>query len=169
MRMVVAALSLAFSVMASSAYAYSQNSQLERNLSINDPNALALFPAKGFKDGAAGFFATHALYVVPGSPRAWCTGASHGILKPGCYVELYIQGEGIKPRDSRGDPCGQIVRWHRAPGSQRYLPTPGSRIAKAIARGEWEKVESAIYEEPGTKIASPGSCDWAIDAKSRMH
>jgi hypothetical protein len=45
------------------------------------------------------FFSTHALHVVPTSPRAWCTTARHGVLKRGGY------GEHINPRDSLGKLC----------------------------------------------------------------
>ena len=151
---------------ASPAGAYTQNSQLERDLSSSNPKALALFPAKGFNDGAAGFFSTHALHVVPNSARAWCTTAPHGVLKPGCYVELYIQGEHIKPRDSLGNPCGGIARWYRASGSQHYVPTRGSFIAAAMASGEWEQIEFAIYENQGAKTSLPGACGRTVDVKT---
>jgi hypothetical protein len=168
MRGAAAILALAIFAIAPDAQAYTQNSRLERDLSRSDPNALALFPAKGFKNGAAGFFNTHALYVVPGSVRAWCTNAQHGILEPGCYVELYVQGKGIKPRNSRGDSCGSIGRWYQAPGSRHYLPTPGSFIATAMASGEWERVEVEIYEGAGAKALPSGTCDRTINAKPRI-
>jgi hypothetical protein len=154
-----AVLFISISMTAACVQAYTQNARLEQDLGGSDPKALALFPAEGFKDGAAGSFRTHALYVVPGSQRAWCADNPHGIMKPGCYVELYVQGEGFKPRNSRGDPCGSIGRWYQAPGSKRYVPTPGSFIANAMANGQGNRVEFAIYEEPGTKSSTPGSCD----------
>ena len=84
---------------AAPAHAYTQNLQLERDLDRSDPKALMLFPAKGYVDGAAGFFRTHGLHVVPDSQRAWCTNNRHGVLKPGCYVELFVQGDGMRERD----------------------------------------------------------------------
>ena len=167
MRATTGAVLLISILAAASATAYKQDAQLERELGSSDPKALALFPAEGFKDGVAGFFGTHALYVVPGSQRAWCTDRAHGVLKPGCYVELFIQGEGIKSRNSQGDPCGSIGRWYRAPGTKRYVPTPGSFIANAMASGEGNQVEFAIYEEPVAKNLTAGSCDRAIDTAIR--
>lgn len=160
---------LAFSVflLSGRAAAYTQNSELERELENSDSSALALFPAAGFKDGVAGFFRTHALYVVPGSQRAWCAENAHGVLKRGCYVELYIQGDGLKPTDSKGDPCGAVGRWHLAPGSKHYTPTPGSFIANAMARGDWERVEFSIYEAPGTSRLLPGSCSDSANPEIR--
>jgi hypothetical protein len=145
--------------------AYTQDTQLEQALGNNDPRALALLPAKGFKDGAAGFFRTHSLYVVPDSQRAWCSGERHGTLVPGCYIELFIQGKGIRSRNATGDPCGQIGRWYKAPGSKAYVPTPGPFISRAVANGEWGGVLSAIYDEPSRRISVPGSCDPTIDEK----
>ena len=137
---------LAF-VIAPTAAAYSQNRQLELELRMNDPRALALFPAKGFRDGAAGFFKTHALHVVPGSERAWCQDQDRGTLKRGCYVEFTFQGNGLRPRTKLGAPCGRLGRWYRAPGARDYVPTPGAYYSKAIANDESELIDSAIYAE----------------------
>jgi len=145
--------------------AYTENTALEQALGNNDPKALALLPAKGFKDGAAGFFRTHSLYVVPDSQRAWCSDKPHGTLIPGCYVEFFMQGKGIKPRNAHGQPCGRIGRWYKAPGSQSYAPTAGPFISNAMANGEWERVLDAIYEEHNEKTSPPGSCDRIIDPK----
>lgn len=148
---------------AAPAAAYTENMELERALGSGDAKALALFPAKGFKDGAAGFFRTHGLYVVPGSPRAWCSDRTHGILKPGCYVEFFVQGEGLKPRSSHGKACGGIGRWYQAPGLKSYAPTPGPFISNAIANGEWDRVVSAIYQEPSARSLPTDSCDRTTD------
>jgi hypothetical protein len=164
----VAILLLIFAI-APHAAAYTQNTQLERDLGNNDPKALALLPAKGFKDGAAGFFQANSLYVVPDSQRAWCSEHTHGILKPGCYVELFVQGEGIKPRNSRGEPCGAIGRWYKAPGSSNYVPTIGTFISNAMANGDWDSVVFAIYEGPGEKNLPTGACNRTIDQKLRRN
>jgi hypothetical protein len=58
---------LALLVISLPAFGYSQDIDLESALRRSDPKALARFPANGHKNGAAGFFATHGLYVVPGS------------------------------------------------------------------------------------------------------
>jgi len=50
---VAAAACLAF---ATGAAAFTQNVELEAGLSRSDPKALMQFPAKGYRDGAAGFF-----------------------------------------------------------------------------------------------------------------
>jgi hypothetical protein len=141
-----------------SAAAYTQDVQLERALNGSDSRTLALFPAKGYKDGAAGFFRIHGLYVVPGSQRAWCTDERHGVLKPGCYVELFVQAQGLKPADANGDPCGKLGRWYRSHDSTRYIPTPGPFMSNAIANGDWEAVEAALYDEPDVKRLPARSC-----------
>jgi hypothetical protein len=161
------AISLLVFAIVPDAAAYTQNTQLERELGNSDPRALALLPAQGFKDGAAGFFRAHSLYVVPDSQRAWCSEYIRGVLKPGCYIELFMQGEGIKPRNSHGDPCGAIGRWYKAPGSSNYVPTSGTFISNAMANGDWDSVVFAIYEGRGEKSSPPGSCDRTIDPK--MH
>ena len=161
-----AILLLMFAIVPNAA-AYTQNTQLERDLGNSDPKALALLPAKGFKDGAAGFFRAHSLYVVPDSQRAWCSEHIHGILKPGCYVELFVQGKGIKPRNSHGDPCGAIGRWYKAPGSSNYVPTIGTFISNAMADGDWDSVIFAIYEGRGERSSPTGACDRTIDPKRR--
>jgi hypothetical protein len=135
-------------VLATSAVHAYRDRHLEDLLHGSNAKALALLPAKGFKDGAAGAFRAHGLYVVPGTERAWCTDHSHGVLAPGCYVEFFIQGEGLRARDEHGDPCGQIGRWHKAPGAKTYLPTPGPFISNAIAKGDWAAIELTIYGEP---------------------
>jgi hypothetical protein len=131
----------------STADAY-QDRQLEELLRRNDAKALALLPADGFKDGAAGAFRAHGLYVVPGTERAWCTENSHGVLKPGCYIEFLVQGEGLKPSDEHGDPCGHITRWYKGSGAKTYVPTPGPFMSKAIADGDSARIELTIYAEP---------------------
>lgn len=145
----VAALALALplvSLIASTASAYTQDKELEARLHRSDRAALALFPAKGYRDGAAGFFVAHDLHVVPGSERAWCTGQDHGVLPPGCYVELVFQGKGLRERAWDAEPCGRIARWRKAPGEHAYVPTPGSTYAQAIADDQGEAVERAIYD-----------------------
>jgi hypothetical protein len=153
---------------ASAAGAYTQNAQLERDLAHSDAKALALFPAKGYKDGAAGFFRAHGLYIVPDSQRAWCTDNHHGVLKPGCYVEFSIQGKGLMARDAQGASCGNPGRWYRAPGSNQYIPTPGPFISNAIAKGEWERVEIAIYGEPAANRLPTRSCGRVEDRNARQ-
>jgi hypothetical protein len=128
------------------AVAYVQDRELEAALRRSDPEALALFPAKGFRDGAAGFFKTHELHVVPGSERAWCQEQGRAVLPAGCYVEFVFQGKGLKERTSQGDFCGRIGRWIRAPGSKNYVPTPGAFYSQAIAYDDAEVVYDAIYE-----------------------
>lgn len=146
------ALSLLVSI-ATSARAYTQDRALEAALSRTDPAALALLPAKGYRDGAAGFFAAHDLRVVPGSERAWCTPHAHGVLAPGCYIEFVFQGKGLRTRMWNGDPCGTIGRWFKPPGGQSYAPTKGAYYAQAIADDRGEIVEHAIYEQshPGCR------------------
>lgn len=135
------------------AYAYTQDKALEAALRRNEGAALALLPAKGYPDGAAGFFAAHDLVVVPGTERAWCTPNTHGVLAPGCYIEFFFQGKGLRRRMSNGDPCGCIARWYKAPGADRYLPTKGGYFSQAIADDRAELVERAIYEDsrPGCR------------------
>ena len=127
--------------------AYTQNKDLEAGLRQSDPAALALFPAKGYRDGAAGFFTAHALHVVPGSERAWCTTHAHGPLVPGCYVEFVFQGKGLRQANWKGDPCGCIGRWYKAPGATTYVPTAGAYYSRAIAEDRGEIIEQAIYED----------------------
>lgn len=129
------------------AAAYKQDRQLEAALRRSDPAALALLPARGYRDGAAGFFTAHDLHVVPGSERAWCTPNAHGALKPGCYVEFVFQGKGKRRMSSSGEPCGCIGRWYKTPGTGRYVPTPGAYFSQAIAEDRAEIIERAIYEE----------------------
>jgi hypothetical protein len=106
--------------------AYTQDKPLEAALARNDRAALALLPAKGYHDGAAGFFAAHELHVVPGSERAWCTPQAHGVLAAGCYIEFMF-----KP-----------------PGETSYRPTKGAYYSHAIADDRAEIIEHVIYEEP---------------------
>jgi hypothetical protein len=150
-----------------SAHAYTQDAQLERELGRSEPDALAMFPAKGYIDGIAGFFRIHRLYVVPGTQRAWCTDKPHGVLKPGCYVEFSIQGAGQRARDAHGVACGHPGRWYREPGSARYIPTPGPFISKAIANGEWKQVEVAIYDEPLAERLPVRTCGAVDDGPAR--
>jgi len=135
------------------AYAYTQDRALEAALSRTDPAALALLPAKGYRDGAAGFFAAHDLHVVPGTERAWCTPHAHGVLASGCYIEFVFQGKGLPTRMWNGDPCGCIGRWFKPPGAQSYAPTKGAYYAQAIADDRGEIIEHAIYEQsrPGCR------------------
>src|SRR5689334_20347560 len=110
--------------------AFTQDAELEVQLGRSDPEALARLPSKGYKDGAAGFFAEYGFYVVPGSQRAWCQERGRGILKAGCYVELFFQRSGQNARDPYGDPCGYLGRWYRPRGERGYVPTPGSPFAQ---------------------------------------
>jgi hypothetical protein len=164
---VITALFVPLAWISSPAEAYTEDTQLERALGRSDPSALALLPAKGFKDGAAGFFRAHALYVVPDSPMAWCSENTHGVLKPGCYVELFIQGWGMKSTNARGEPCGNLGRWYRAPRSRIYAPTLGPFISNAIANGDWERVESAVYGEKRATRMLSDSCNETIDRDAR--
>ena len=130
------------------AHAYTQDKPLEAALARNDGAALALLPAKGYRDGAAGFFAAHDLHVVPGTERAWCTPHAHGALAAGCYVEFFFQGKGLRSRLGNGDPCGCIGRWFKPPGERSYRPTTGAYYAQAVADDRGEIIEHEIYEEP---------------------
>lgn len=135
-----AALALAaaafLSTAAPPAAAFTQNTELEAKLNKSHPDALALLPAKGYRDGAAGFFRANGLQVVPDSERAWCQDLRRGILERGCYVELFFHRRGYNLRTRDGEPCGHLARWYRAPGTDTYLPTSGSPFAGAIARGD---------------------------------
>jgi hypothetical protein len=126
--------------------AFFQDKQLESALGSNDASALALFPAQGFQDGAAGFFRNHGLRIVAGSQRAWCQEQERGVLKPGCYVEFYFQVNGRRTNSADGSPCGLLGRWRQAPGSKTYAPTPGAFYSRAIASGNWEAVVLAFEE-----------------------
>jgi hypothetical protein len=117
------------------AAAFEQDRELEEKLKRSDPVALALFPAKGYKDGAAGFFRDQNLSVVPGSERAWCQVQNRGVLKPGCYVEFFFHRKRLNARSMNGEPCGHLGRWYRATGSRTYVPTAGGTFAHAIAVG----------------------------------
>jgi hypothetical protein len=114
------------------AAAYVQDVQLERQLYASDPRALARLPAKGFKDGLAGFFRTHGLVVVPHSERAWCQN----------------QARGRKGMTADGSPCGLLGRWYRTPDTHNYVPTPGAYYSIAMAEGDWENVVVALHREP---------------------
>ena len=127
--------------------AYVQDRALESALRKSAPTALALLPARGFRDGAAGFFRTHELYVVPESERAWCQDRDRAVLKPGCYIEFFFQGKGRRARSSNGDFCGLLGRWYKAPGAKRYVPTAGAFYSQAIANDDSEAIESAVYDE----------------------
>ena len=56
--------------------------------------------------------------------------------------------KGFRHARQGGSPCGLIGRWHRAPGSNTYVPTPGAIYAAAIAAGDWHKVIAALTESP---------------------
>jgi hypothetical protein len=142
---VVLALSLSISA---NALAYIQNLELEDKLRDNDSRALALFPVMGYRDGAAGYFRDQSLRVVPGSQRAWCQAMGRGVLKPGCYVELYFHPKGLNDHSEDGKPCGLLLRWFQSSRTDRYVPTEGSPFAKAMAKGEWDFLESNLYDPP---------------------
>ena len=130
------------------AEAYTQDRALEAGLARGDPQSLALLPARGYKDGAAGFFKGNELYVVPDSVRAWCHERTRGVLEPGCYVEFYFQAKGRRGVTADGSPCGLPARWHRAPGAKSYGATPGAFYSLAIARGDWEAIILAFGQRP---------------------
>jgi hypothetical protein len=136
------------------AFAFSQDMDLESALRRSDPRALALFPAIGYKDGVAGFFRNHSLYVVPHSERAWCHEQTRGILKPGCYVEFFFQLKGHKANSANGSPCGLSGRWHQAAAGKTYGPTPGAFYSIAMASGDWEAVILALEDRhPGVRLS----------------
>ena len=135
---------VALALSAQAAHAYVEDVELERRLNASEASALARLPALRFKDGVAGFFRAHDLYVVPHTGRAWCQDRVRGVLAPGCYVELFFQMNGYKPYGASGTPCGLIARWHRAPGSPTYAPTAGAIYASAMAAGDWEVVVTAL-------------------------
>ena len=134
--------------LAGTASGYVQDLEFERQLHASDARGLARLPAARFNNGVAGFFRAHGLYVVPYTEMAWCQDRAHGVLGPGCYVEFFFQLKGLPPREAGGSPCGLIGRWHRAPGSNTYVPTPGAIYAAAIAAGDWHKVIAALTESP---------------------
>jgi hypothetical protein len=125
-----------------------QNERLEARLRKSDPAVLSMFPAAGFKDGVAGFLKRYGLYVVPDSEQAWCQDGDRGRLKPGCYVVLAIQLNGLKPKSSDGNWCGSLARWYKAPGSSQYTPVPGwAAIALPIAEGKFSFVLDTIKDD----------------------
>jgi len=132
--------------LAGTATAYVQDIEFERQLHASDARGLARLPAARFNDGVAGFFRVHGLYVVPYTEMAWCQDRARGVLPPGCYVEFFFQLKGYRPREAGGSPCGLIGRWHRAPGSNAYVPTAGAVYSAAMAAGDWQKVMTALTE-----------------------
>ena len=141
-----AALLLLLAGFARCALAYTQDRDLEAALRASDPKALALLPAKGYRAGAADIFKALDLHVVPGSERAWCATQQRGVLKPGCYIELVIQAGQFKDRTSRGEHCGLIARWYKAPGQTRYVPTAGPELSRLIEQGNQELIDRAMWE-----------------------
>jgi hypothetical protein len=135
---------------ATCAAAFTQNVELETGLSRSDPKALMQFPAKGYPDGAAGFFRDNNLQIVPGSERAWCQERDRGVLKPGCYVEWFYHQRGYHQRTWDGEPCGYLARWYRAPGTRAYAPTSGSYFADVIARAD---MSALVIEETSSMPA----------------
>jgi hypothetical protein len=134
---------------ASLADAFTQNVELEAWLNISRPEALVLFPSKGYRDGAAGFFRDNDLQVVPNSARAWCQEQTHGVLKPGCYVEWFFHFRGYNQRTMDGKPCGHLTRWYRPPDKKMYAPTPGSPFAEAITKGDMNVLDLEVdYSMP---------------------
>lgn len=127
--------------------AFNQDKELEARLKRNDPQALALFPAKGFPDGVAGLFRNNELVVVPGSERAWCQDQKRGALGPGCYVELMINRKGMNSSARDGKLCGLPARWYRSRGAKAYSPTPGSAFGILIAKGNWDVVDRT-FDQP---------------------
>jgi hypothetical protein len=108
--------------------------RLEAKLRKSDPATLAIFPAAGFRDGVAGFVKRYGLYVVPHSEQAWCQDGQRGRLQPGCYVVVFLQLKGSKPKMQDVGFCGSPARWYKAPGSRSYIPIPEwLGIAKKIA------------------------------------
>jgi hypothetical protein len=125
-----------FSLGTTSVAAYTQNNELESKLARSEMRALALLPANGYKNGAAGFFKDHGFVVVRGTQRAWCQSHARGILQPGCYVELYFHRQGERSTDMQGEPCGYLGRWFQAAPGTAYVPTAGSPFAAAIAKAD---------------------------------
>ena len=132
---------VAYLTSATQAAAFTQNTELEAALNRSDPTALMLFPAKGHRDGAAGFFRERGLQIVPNSERAWCQEQRRGALERGCYVEWFYHYRGYNQRTWDGEPCGYLARWYKAPGTDAYVPTAGSPFADAIARGDVSMLE----------------------------
>ena len=125
-----------------------ENEQLERRLRKNEAAVLALFPAKGFSDGLAGYMRQHKLFVVPDSEQAWCQDVQRGRLASGCYVIFFLQIRGLPPKSSEGGLCGAPVRWFKAIGSKSYVPLPGwAFLALPISNGEIELVLYTIKDD----------------------
>jgi hypothetical protein len=142
-------------LVAPSAAAYTQNRDLESALARSDPGVLAQLPAKGYKDGAAGFFRAYELYIVPHSARAWCQEQERGPLGPGCYVEFYFQMRGRTSESNGRRPCALLGRWRKAPDAAAYAPTPGAYYSSAMAVGNWEAVVLAFDQTPRTLKFGP--------------
>jgi hypothetical protein len=147
-RRLVALFAFALPIFARSAHGYTEDVELERQLNASDAAGLARLPALRFKDGVAGFFRAHGLYVVPDTVRAWCQDRVRGVLAPGCYVEFFFQMKGYRPHAASGAPCGLIGRWHRASGAAAYVPTAGAVYANAMASGDWQTVLDALATSP---------------------
>jgi hypothetical protein len=129
-------ITLCFAQMTQAAGVYVGDERLEAKLRKSDPATLAMFPAKGFKDGVAGFLRRYGLYVAPDSEQAWCQDGQRGALRPGCYVVAFLQAKGFKAKNSDGAFCGSPARWYKAPGSNTYIPVPGwAGMALQIAEG----------------------------------
>jgi hypothetical protein len=140
--------------------AFTQDKQLESELNSSEPRALALFPAKGYKDGAAGLFREHEFFVVPGTARAWCQDRARGVLKTGCYVELHFQRRGQNVTDQRGEPCGRLARWYRSANETAYVPTAGSAPATAIANGDLETIDGDLEVRLFLRLSDMRRDDW---------
>src|SRR5689334_7726257 len=140
--------------------AFTQNAELEAALDRSDPKALMLFPAKGYRDGAAGIFRNNNLQIVPGSGRAWCQERSRGVLEPGCYVEWFYHYRGYNQRTWDGEPCGYLARWYRRPGTEAYVPSSGSPFADSIARGDATVLELEEASRMPVRLRDVRRFDW---------
>lgn len=137
MKAVLFLITLCSAQLSNAAAGFVIDERLEAELRKSDPAVLAQFPAAGFKDGVAGFVKRYGLYVTPDSEQAWCQSDQRGRLKPGCYVVVFFQLKGSKPKMHDGGFCGSAARWYKAPGSRTYLPIPEwPGIAQKIADGD---------------------------------
>jgi hypothetical protein len=165
MNIALAAAAAACLAMATCAAAFTQNVELEAGLSRSDPKALMQFPAKGYRDGAAGFFRDNNLQIVPGSERAWCQERDRGVLKPGCYVEWSYHQRGYNQRTPDGEPCGYLARW---PGTRYQGLCSNVRIA--VRRCDRADMNALVLEETSSmpaKLRDLRRTDWCTTQSVR--
>ncbi len=119
--------------------------KIQDRLTEHDSSVLSVIPSQGFKNGVAGVFKRHNLYVTENA-EAICESQipmGGGVHKPGCYISIYVSRKRASGRYT--DLAGFHASWFRGIDEAEFRPTSG--FAEHLSKPDSYLIQGGFLEQ----------------------